>query len=836
MSKVSFRARALDVSKPMAIFRADEIPDLRDYDKINRAVLQMPTGMEKEEETETHLQKALTAQQFYGTAEARAIPIPQVQAVDDRYEKLYTPDYKLPRQYIHIQALGMEQEIPDYDLDSEDECWLHEQSKKMEISPNKFEEMMDRLEKGSGQQVVTLGEAKCLLKEDDDLIIAVYDYWLNKRLRLEMPLIPQVKSEKRDGTTTNNPYVAFRRRTEKMQTRKNRKNDETSYEKMLKLKRDMLKAGTLTHILKRREKSKKEALVLAIEILAKRYQMGDFNGTYLAEAEAEQAKMPSTFIAPFMYNNQLTYNGDEVAPVRKKRQYKRRQKQPQQPHHTHAAAAAIATAASFGDLDVIPDLDSSDDDMLSPAMSPSDHEDENDPDGPFAFKRRKHCHYYAPLYDRLGNWPWCPPEEGGKGDKRHRFSLTSLPGGRCIGFARRRVGRGGRVILDRGFTPWDEELEKVDFVSGQSYSGRIGEYITYVRERKFPYYRPQTPPPEQDSSLQDDVKSSHHCSFQYSKSSSPSSEFNLESFNCHREQLLEMQREQAARLMDSDFISSAVSASNLGGSLSGCDLQRSFSSQPTSRFTLDSASAQFAVTAVITDSAQLEETNVLKSENVNCDDGQTQGVSVMVVSDAAVTIPSTSLVMSSLSSCGASTPVSFSLASHQAVMATKALGLSPTVVPLTPVSLSTSSLLSLTSQNAHTVAAPHHISSNGPVSSSSSILPLPAIIHSKPTGLSQSVFLHVPVTSVPRSAANSPAVLPATVPVIPSPLHTPSHVSTLTAGKAANNKLLAASVGATTGLCNLSSSSPIILKPNHEEGNNSVHIFNADTPMAMDVS
>lgn len=42
---------------------------------------------------------------------------------------------------------------------------------------------MDRLEKGSGQTVVQLHEAKGLLKEDDDLIIAVYDYWLNKRLK-----------------------------------------------------------------------------------------------------------------------------------------------------------------------------------------------------------------------------------------------------------------------------------------------------------------------------------------------------------------------------------------------------------------------------------------------------------------------------------------------------------------------------------------------------------------------------------------------------------------------------------------------------------------------------
>lgn len=31
--------------------------------------------------------------------------------------------------------------------------------------------------------MVTLQEAKALIKEDDDLIIAVYDYWLTKRLK-----------------------------------------------------------------------------------------------------------------------------------------------------------------------------------------------------------------------------------------------------------------------------------------------------------------------------------------------------------------------------------------------------------------------------------------------------------------------------------------------------------------------------------------------------------------------------------------------------------------------------------------------------------------------------
>lgn len=51
MSKLSFRARALDPTKPMPIYLAEELPDLPEYSAINRAVPQMPSGMEKEEES-----------------------------------------------------------------------------------------------------------------------------------------------------------------------------------------------------------------------------------------------------------------------------------------------------------------------------------------------------------------------------------------------------------------------------------------------------------------------------------------------------------------------------------------------------------------------------------------------------------------------------------------------------------------------------------------------------------------------------------------------------------------------------------------------------------------
>ena len=50
MNKLTFRSRALDVAKPIPIFMAEELPDLRVYSAINRAVPQMPSGMQKEEE------------------------------------------------------------------------------------------------------------------------------------------------------------------------------------------------------------------------------------------------------------------------------------------------------------------------------------------------------------------------------------------------------------------------------------------------------------------------------------------------------------------------------------------------------------------------------------------------------------------------------------------------------------------------------------------------------------------------------------------------------------------------------------------------------------------
>ncbi|MED6250886.1 Glycosyltransferase 64 protein C4 [Ataeniobius toweri] len=474
MSKLSFRARALDASKPLPVFRCEDLPDLHEYASINRAVPQMPTGMEKEEESEHHLQRAISAQQVYGEKrDNMVIPVPEAESNITYYDSLYPGDYKMPKQLIHIQPFSLDTEQPDYDLDLDDEAFVNKLKKKMDISYLQFEEMIDRLEKGSGQQPVSLPEAKLLLKEDDELIKEVFDYWSRKRKNSKANcLIPTVKQEKRDGSSTGDPYVAFRRRTEKMQTRKNRKNDEASYEKMLKLRRDLSRAVTILEMIKRREKSKRELLHLTLEIVEKRNSMSDFGGEIMAEVLAERALVRPQIIPLVPLTNQYRHQDhmdskdykskpEKAELPRQKRKYEKKPKMlPLSSGAPHHAGPVVFNAKDLNQYD----FPSSDDEPFSQLHSgSSEAEEENDPDGAYAFRRKAGCQYFAARPDLVGSWPWSGPWEGGLAEARFRYSLTTVTvPRRCLGMARRRAGRGGRVLLDRAYTDNDDMFHELD--------------------------------------------------------------------------------------------------------------------------------------------------------------------------------------------------------------------------------------------------------------------------------------------------------------------------------------------------------------------------------------
>lgn len=333
------------------------------------------------------------------------IPVPEAECNITHYESLYPGEFKMPKQLIHIQPFSLDTEQPDYDLDSEDETFVNKLKKKMEITALQFEEMIDRLEKGSGQQLVSLQEAKLLLKEDDELIKEVFDYWSRKRKTSKGGcLIPSVKQEKRDGSSTSDPYVAFRRRTEKMQTRKNRKNDEASYEKMLKLRRDLSRAVTILEMIKRREKSKRELLHLTLEIVEKRNVLPDFGSEVMAEALAQRALVKPVYtipIIPLSSSNQYRHQDhldmkdykkpEKTEAVRTKRKYEKK------PKILPMSAPQHSGPSVFNPKDLNQyDFPSSDEEPFSQIHSgSSEAEEENDPDGCYAFRRKAGCQYYA---------------------------------------------------------------------------------------------------------------------------------------------------------------------------------------------------------------------------------------------------------------------------------------------------------------------------------------------------------------------------------------------------------------------------------------------------------
>ncbi|CAB0010508.1 unnamed protein product [Nesidiocoris tenuis] len=340
MSKL-FRAKALDASKHLPIYRSEELPDLPEYSAINRAVPQMPSGMNKEEES--------------------------------------------------------------------------------------FEEMMDQLEKNCAQNIASQNRKDLLLKEDDELSIAIYDYWLAKRIKSQpQPLVPTVRTEVNNrgatGNMDNNPYLAFRRRTEKMQTRKHRKNDETSYEKMVKLKRDLTRALQLLEIVKKRESAKKDLVELT----------------------------------------------DEVGPSRKeKRQYKKRKHKTAFPHGEKASVGTTTLPSSSLLAGVassaVSALSSGDDEPSALTLSLAGSTVPSPPSSPklaFPFHRRADCSYKAPVCIGGGvsspsnsSSCWPSPEDEWSSEAKCRLRLGTLAmsdGPKFTGYFRRRVGRGGRVLIDRG--------------------------------------------------------------------------------------------------------------------------------------------------------------------------------------------------------------------------------------------------------------------------------------------------------------------------------------------------------------------------------------------------
>jgi len=233
------------------------------------------SGMERDEEAEYHLQNALDAQQRLGSAKIRAVPIPNLYE-DPNSQSIYPANVELPKQLIRLQPLQLESDEPEYDMDEIDHTWF---TKCARITcPNlthyEYETIIDKLENASTRTLITLDEARTLLPNNDDtILIPVYEFWLERRKtsrgkRLKPRLLTERDIKEEKGK--HHPYVAFRRRVEKMTTRKNRKNDEQAYMSMLKLRSSFDAVVKLTNSIKVRETTKSSLLECALAIFQAR--------------------------------------------------------------------------------------------------------------------------------------------------------------------------------------------------------------------------------------------------------------------------------------------------------------------------------------------------------------------------------------------------------------------------------------------------------------------------------------------------------------------------------------------------------------------------------------
>ncbi|KIX07537.1 uncharacterized protein Z518_02190 [Rhinocladiella mackenziei CBS 650.93] len=289
------RPKKLNAKQNVQIFREDQVDSLVDYD-TQRASIE--TGVEKAEESEYHLQQAIKASEA-AKADAKIkdayIPTPPTITSDVKYDLLYPKGFQQPATYIRSSATVEDCAGVAYCMDEEDEAALNELNAKLptgqdRCTEDQFEEVMNFFEEAAQTKqpfaavdsppVLPLEE---LQEQFDDTIPAfvrtfskyVYEHWRNRRDATgNRGLAPRLKFETGQETDDSDPYVCFRRR-ELRQIRKTRNRDAQSAEKLRKLRLELETARSILLMVKRREMLRKETLEIDRSVFEQRLVFRD---------------------------------------------------------------------------------------------------------------------------------------------------------------------------------------------------------------------------------------------------------------------------------------------------------------------------------------------------------------------------------------------------------------------------------------------------------------------------------------------------------------------------------------------------------------------------------
>jgi enhancer of polycomb-like protein len=210
-----------------------------------------------------------------------------------QYERLYHPNYKHPQTYIRFSTTVEDSIGCPYCINSEDDIYLinlnasYKKASKTPLlcSEDQFETVMYFFEETSAAKqpyasvdnapVLPFIEMEASYDETIDEISRrfakdIYEHWKTRRLESQNhPLMPTLRYEKNAETDDGDPYVCFRRR-EVRQARKTRGRDAQITEKLKRLRQELEQARQLLDYSKQREVGRRDQMKLDLRIFEHR--------------------------------------------------------------------------------------------------------------------------------------------------------------------------------------------------------------------------------------------------------------------------------------------------------------------------------------------------------------------------------------------------------------------------------------------------------------------------------------------------------------------------------------------------------------------------------------
>ncbi|KAL4967315.1 enhancer of polycomb-like protein 1 [Aspergillus stella-maris] len=286
------RPKKLTSKASIPIISEHEIDALEE--EIQNGLQQIETGVEKAEESEVHLQAAINATAAGKVVNDAHIPTPDCVISNLQYDELYPPVFSQPATYIRFSSTVEDCCGCPYDMTEQDDVFLKIMNEKRDpadrCSEDHFEEVMNFFEETArlkqpfaavdSPPVLSFAEMQESMDATVEEVVRrfaadVYEHWKGLRTKNgNQSLFPNLKFETGQENDDVDPYVCFRRR-EVRQIRKTRGRDAQSADKLRRLRKELEDARQLVALVRQRELARKEMLATERILFLQRAEVKD---------------------------------------------------------------------------------------------------------------------------------------------------------------------------------------------------------------------------------------------------------------------------------------------------------------------------------------------------------------------------------------------------------------------------------------------------------------------------------------------------------------------------------------------------------------------------------